>query len=81
MERDGGKMGKQTEFDASWLAYLLRGNTHLVQVIAEGLDPKTTHTLEIEPVYSNKMVDQELRLESICVAGGEAKVLNLPEKK
>lgn len=81
VERDGGKQGKLTEFDASWLAYLLRGNSHLVQVIGEGLDPKANHTLEIEPIFSAKMVEQELRLESICVAGGDAKVLNLSEKK
>ncbi len=65
------------EFDASWLAYLMRSNSHLVHVLAEGLDPKATHTLEIEPVFSSKMVMQELRLESLCVAGGEAKVLNV----
>jgi lysophospholipase L1-like esterase len=81
IERDNGKQGKLTEFDGSWLATLLRGNTHLVQVIAEGLDPGANHTLEIEPVFSSKMVDQELRLESVCVAGGEARVLGMNGKQ
>jgi hypothetical protein len=47
------------------------GNTHLVEVIAEGLDPAAEHTMEIEPVFADDS-EQELRLESICVAGGEA---------
>jgi hypothetical protein len=81
VERDGGKQGKLTEFDASWMAYLLRGNTPLAQIIAEGIDPKVTHTLEIEPVFSQKMIEQELRLESVCVAGGDAKVNGLNGKK
>ena len=70
---------KIKEFDAGSLAYLVRGNTHLVHVVADGLDPKVTHTLVIEPVFS-KMIEQELRLESICVAGGEAKVLGAEKK-
>jgi lysophospholipase L1-like esterase len=82
LERDGPK-GKEkvSEFDAGWLAYLVRGNGHLVQIVAEGLDPATTHTLEIEPVFSAKMIDQELRLESICVAGGEARVVGVGKKE
>lgn len=81
IERDGGKQGKLTEFDAGWLASLLRGNTHLVQVLAEGLDAKSDNTLEIEPIFSSKMVDQELRIESICVAGSGAKVMGLAAPK
>jgi len=62
-----------TEFDAGGLARLVGGNTHHPQVIAENLDPAVPHTLEIEPLLAEDG-SQELRLESICVAGGEAKV-------
>ncbi len=62
-----------TEFDGRALANVLKGNCHHVQVIAEGLDPSTEHTLEIQPLPSIES-EQELRLESICVAGGNARV-------
>lgn len=81
MQRDGGNdKEKLKEYDAGWLASLLRGNSHLVHVVATGLDEKSVHTLEVEPVFSSKMVEQEMRLESICVAGGEAKILNKTTK-
>ncbi len=60
-----------TEFEASSKQF--GGNTHLTEVIAEGLDPAVEHTLEIEPVFDGD-TEQELRIESICVAGGKAKV-------
>jgi len=60
-----------TEFDAS--AKPFGGNTHLTQVVAEGLDASRDHTLEIEPLFAGDE-EQELRLESVCVAGGRAKV-------
>jgi lysophospholipase L1-like esterase len=59
------------EFDAS--AKQFGGNTHLSEVIAEGLDPAVDHVLEIEPVFAGDE-EQELRLESLCVAGGKARV-------
>lgn len=70
--------GKQTltEFDGGLLANLVKGNCHHAQVIAEGLDATKEHTLEIHPVFSGG-AEQELRLESICVAGGEARVHSL----
>ncbi|MEO8353653.1 MAG: SGNH/GDSL hydrolase family protein [Chthoniobacteraceae bacterium] len=73
--------GKQTltEFDGGLLANMLKGNCHHAQLIAEGLDPATEHTLEIQPVFSGEG-EQELRLESICVAGGEARVQMLAGK-
>ena len=46
-------------------------NGHHAQVIATGLDAPVEHTLQIEPVLDP---GQELRLESICVAGREAAV-------
>jgi len=61
------------EFDAGNLGRILKGNTHHAQVIATGLDPAVEHTLEIEPLFASD-TEQEMRLESICVAGGEAKV-------
>lgn len=40
---------------------------------ARGLDPATPHLLEIEPVFDDAKA-QELKIESICVAGGKATV-------
>lgn len=60
------------EFEPGSIAIPSHGNAHHWNIIAEGLDTKVTHTLEIEPVLNE---GQELRLESICVAGGDAKVL------
>ena len=59
------------EFEAS--AKQFGGNTHLTQVIAEGLDPAADHTLVIEPLFEGD-AEQELRIESLCVAGGKARV-------
>jgi len=64
-------------WDAGQLAKVVKGNTFLATVIAEGLDPKVEHTLEIEPLFKDE-TDQELRLESLCVAGGEARVTAAP---
>jgi lysophospholipase L1-like esterase len=61
------------DFDAGDFARKAGGNVHLVQVLAEGLDDATEHSLEIEPVFAAD-VAQELRIESICVAGGKASV-------
>jgi hypothetical protein len=58
-------------FDAGHFARLIGGNGHNAQVITTGLDAGRTHTLEIEPVLEP---GEELRLESICVAGKEAAV-------
>jgi len=68
---DGKEMLK--EYDGGFLANMVKGNAHHYQVIATGLDPSREHTLEIEPVMAADP-EQELRLESICVAGGQAKV-------
>jgi lysophospholipase L1-like esterase len=63
-------------WDAGQLAKMVKGNTFLATVIAEGLDGSVEHTLEIEPLFKDE-TDQELRLESLCVAGGEARVTAL----
>jgi lysophospholipase L1-like esterase len=67
---DDGKIVAD-EFDAAAFGKMLGGNAFLVQVLAEGLDPAVEHALEIQPVFSGDG-QQELRLESICVAGGKA---------
>jgi hypothetical protein len=53
------------------------GNVHHVQLLATGLDPTIWHTLEIEPLFKDDS-EKELRLESLCVAGGTARVERLP---
>lgn len=69
------KIKEQTvpEFDAGELARRSNGNVHHVQILATGLDPIVPHTLEIEPLFAPG-TEQELRLESLCVAGGQAQV-------
>ncbi len=67
-----GKLVK--EFDAASIAARSNGNTHHWQVISENLDVSVDHTLEIELVFAAD-TEQELRIESICVAGGDARVL------
>jgi lysophospholipase L1-like esterase len=71
--------GKQVfdEYDAADFAKRIGGKAYLVQVLAEGLDPAVEHVLEIEPLFAAG-VEQELRIESICVAGGKAEVKCVP---
>ncbi len=57
------------EKDCSGLRF--GGNRQHAEVIARGLDPKVKHLVEIHPALGE---GQELRLESICVSGGEATV-------
>jgi lysophospholipase L1-like esterase len=66
-----------TEFDAVTFARRANGNVHHVQLLATGLDPTIWHTLEIEPLFKDDS-EKELRLESLCVAGGTARVERLP---
>jgi hypothetical protein len=49
------------------------GNGFLLYEVARGLDAGTPHVLEIEPVFDDAK-PQELKLESLCVAGGKAMV-------
>lgn len=58
-------------YDASAVRY--GGNRQHAQVILRDLDTTADHVIEIEPVFDNDK-EQELRLESICVAGGKATV-------
>lgn len=67
------KTGEPPEcFDPGAFAQRIGGNGHHVQVLAAGLDATAEHTIEIEPVLEP---GEELRLESLCVAGGSARVL------
>jgi lysophospholipase L1-like esterase len=55
------------------------GNWNYHQTIVEDLDPNTPHIVEIEPVLDGD-TEQELRIESLCVAGGAAAVRALPAR-
>jgi len=76
-ESAAGK-GMSLEFDSANLSSLSKGNTHHVQIIVENLDATKDHILEIEPLFASDQM-QELRIESICVAGGDAKVFPFNE--
>jgi len=67
----GGRRGHRApdEFDASATGF--GGNVQIAETLAVGLDPAVEHTIEIEPLFTGES-QQELRLESICVAGGDA---------
>jgi hypothetical protein len=65
------------EFDSASISFRSNGNAHHVAVIAENLAADSDHTMEIVPVFSPES-EQELRIESICVAGGDAKVFPFP---
>lgn len=53
------------------------GNRHHTQVIATGLDTTREHIVEIIPLLDERR-KREIRIESICVAGGQAEVKLLP---
>ncbi|MBE7464057.1 MAG: SGNH/GDSL hydrolase family protein [Planctomycetes bacterium] len=60
------------EFDASSAKF--GGNVNLCHLVATGLDPERTHELVLEPVFAPGK-EQELRIESVCLAGGAARVV------
>ena len=65
----GSKTG--ADIDAGAFARNAHGNVHHVVVVTTTLDPARSHRLEIVPHLA---AGQELRLESVCVAGGAARV-------
>ncbi|MCX7933940.1 MAG: SGNH/GDSL hydrolase family protein [Planctomycetota bacterium] len=65
--------GKKEETDLFTAANNFGGNVQHWQIIATDLDQTAEHEIAIEPVFEAGK-EQELRLESVCVAGGEAKV-------
>lgn len=61
-----------TEFDLNSKRY--GGNRQHYKMLMTGLDPNKVHILEIRPLFS-KDDPQEIKLESICLAGGDAKIV------
>jgi lysophospholipase L1-like esterase len=55
------------------------GNWNYHKTIVENLDASVPHVLEIEPVLDEN-AEQELRIESLCVAGGAAEIKALPRQ-
>ena len=53
------------------------GNWNYHKTIVDNLDASVPHVLEIEPVLDGN-AEQELRIESLCVAGGAAEIKALP---
>ncbi len=66
----GSKTG--ADIDAGAFARNAHGNVHHVVVVTTTLDPAQPHHVTIVP---HLVAGQELRLESICVAGGAARVV------
>lgn len=56
-------------FDGGTLGRRMGGTVHLAYVLASGLDADTTHSLRLELLRPDEGPAQELRLESLCVAG------------
>ncbi len=71
----GKKKVSSIEFNAAELAERVKGNCQLVQLVATNLDENKKHVLEIIPLFTGKS-DQEIRLESLCVAGEKAFVFS-----
>jgi lysophospholipase L1-like esterase len=65
----GSKTG--ADIEAGTFARNAHGNVHHVVVVTTTLDPAQAHRLTIVPHLA---AGQELRLESVCVAGGAARV-------
>jgi hypothetical protein len=66
-----GKWGQANDSDLFNGNLWKNGNGFLLIEVAHGLDPATPHLLEIEPVFDNAKT-QELKIESVCVAGARA---------
>jgi len=56
-------------FNAGYLGGMMGNTAHLSSVLVTGLDPTVEHALDLEPVLAP---GQELRIESLCIAGGAA---------
>jgi len=61
------------EYDLS--SAMVGGGRQHYAMLKTGLDPEVVHTLEIRPVFTAEE-EQELRLESICLAGGAARIVD-----
>ena len=58
--------GKKNDFNACQLG---QGIGRMWQVVAEGLDPVKEHKMELKLLFESPDKPQELRIESICIAG------------
>ena len=67
LEIDGKEAGF---FDAGKMGNACGGTAHMVMPLVDGLDGKAAHTMSIIPQLKPDQ-PQELRIESICVAGPE----------
>ena len=67
--------GKETQFATCQLGPNNTGR--MVHVAATGLDPAVDHSLEIVPVFGAPEQPLEVCIESVCVAGGDARVWKL----
>ncbi len=72
-----GKWGQDKDSDQFNGNLWKNGNGFLLYELARGLDPSVPHLQEIEPVFEEAK-PQELKLESLCVAGGKATVTMAP---
>ncbi len=64
--------GKEKEFNTCQLGPTNTGRMWIL--VADDLDPKATHSLEIIPLFEGQDKPAEICIESVCVAGGEAKL-------
>lgn len=67
-----GPYSPQIEFNLNSKA--IGGGRQHYALLAHDLDPTVDHTLEIRPILGTETLE-ELRLESLCLAGGDAIVL------
>ena len=73
-----GKWGQDKDSDLFNGNLWKNGNGFLLYEVARDLDSRVPHVLEIEPVFDDDKA-QELKLESLCVAGGKATVVPTPQ--
>ena len=64
-------------FDPGRLGKAANGNAHFNIEVANNLSAATDHVVEVIPVFSSEQ-EEELRIESICVAGENPSVALLP---
>ena len=68
-----GRWGQEKDSDLFNGNMWKNGNGFMNFEVIRGLDPSVPHLVEIEPVFEEGKA-QDLKLESICVAGGKATV-------
>ena len=68
-----GRWGQEKDSDLFNGNMWKNGNGFMNFEVIRGLEPSVPHLVEIEPVFEEGKA-QDLKLESICVAGGKATV-------